>query len=76
MYRLVIILSPEVLIIPYGIEIKNIEVTQPIHYVLIIPYGIEIISLNDLSLSLRVLIIPYGIEIQFPNLMGKDPIAF
>ena len=53
-----------VLIIPYGIEIKDNGRKQDNHYtVLIIPYGIEMQKLWLGNNACQVLIIPYGIEI-------------
>ena len=53
-----------VLIIPYGIEMKNASPVCQLRQVLIIPYGIEISPVRATKLDVSgVLIIPYGIEI-------------
>ena len=53
-----------VLIVPYGIEIRQRHLHDKHQSVLIVPYGIEIwkFCINVIG-PLNVLIVPYGIEI-------------
>ena len=53
------------LIVPYGIEIGNLDdVPSVAAKLLIVPYGIEMVHAGKLLLSFfTLLIVPYGIEI-------------
>ena len=65
-------LSADVLIVPCGIEIKNLLVCNVIHQVLIVPCGIEIGQRTLLRhIGFRVLIVPCGIEIIIEELAKR-----
>ena len=63
-----------VLIVPYGIEIRQRHLHDKHQSVLIVPYGIEIwkFCINVIG-PLNVLIVPYGIEITVPNTRHRYP---
>ena len=50
------------LIVPYGIETKNLLKILLEFYLLIVPYGIETLFGEYKSDLIKLLIVPYGIE--------------
>ena len=64
------------LIEPYGIEIRETKRSKLLNLLLIEPYGIEIRQIAEYSYLLFLLIEPYGIEMITNRLVFGRPLFF
>ncbi len=63
----------KLLIVPYGIETRDVTIKTYSAFLLIVPYGIETKTVIFLPfMGVYLLIVPYGIETRNPPESGED----